>query len=582
MAFREVDMWEVLQILSRLGRGESNSSIKRATGADRKTIRNYAAIAAELGWTPDLGIEPDEALAGRVYARVRPGPDAGRETTIERVLASVGPQLAQWLKDEPQDPALQLTKVHQLLGRQGIDVTYSSLRRHAMKHYGYHDRRRVTVRMADCDPGEVAQLDFGQLGRIFDPITGKNRVLHALVVTLVYSRHQYVHVTHSQKLEDVIEGLDDAWRYFGGIPRRLIVDNMKTAVAKADRYLPTFNRIFEEYARHCGFVVDAAVARHPTGKPHVERNIQYVRGNFFKGEDWSRADRDQIQQRAIIWCTETAGMRTHGTTGKKPLAVFRKTEQPALLAVPVERFDVPQWGDHKVHPDHHVSFLKALYSVPTKYIGQKVTVRGDRRLVRIYHDGQLIKTHPRKRPYGRSTDYDDYPAEKTAYALRDPKRLIWAAENHGQHVGKFMGELLSGDFPWAHLRQGQALLRLADKYGDLACEQACRRALAFDLINVKRVEKIITKDLASAPLPTDGKPAKVIQIPLRFERDPGSFAHNTPNENGDSHGGNQTVAGHGPQTTAPVGDAADPAGPSGLRPQSPTQRTGVPGTDTAG
>jgi len=76
MAFREVDMWEVLQILRQLGSGQSKSSIKRATGVDRKTIRNYAAIAAELGWTPDLGIEPDEALAGRVYARVRPGPDA--------------------------------------------------------------------------------------------------------------------------------------------------------------------------------------------------------------------------------------------------------------------------------------------------------------------------------------------------------------------------------------------------------------------------------------------------------------------------------------------------------------------------
>lgn len=582
MAFREVDMWEVLQILRHLGSGQSKSSIKRATGVDRKTIRNYAAIAAELGWTPDLGIEPDEALAGRVYARVRPGPDARRQTAIERDLASVDNQLMQWLKDEPGNPALQLTKVHQLLGRQGIDVTYSSLRRYAVKHCGYHDRRRVTVRMADCDPGEVAQVDFGQLGRIFNPITGKNRVLHALVVTLAYSRHQYVHVTHSQKLEDVIEGLDCAWRYFGGVVRRLIVDNMKTAVVKSDRYLPTFNRTFEEYASHCGFVIDAAVARHPTGKPHVERNVQYVRGNFFQGEDWSGADRDQVQQRAITWCTETAGLRTHGTTGKKPLAVFRMTEQPTLLPPPAERFDVPQWGEHKVHPDHHVSFRKSLYSVPTKYIGEQVTVRGDSGLVRIYHNGQLIKTHPRQKPHRRSTDYGDYPVEKTSYAMRDPKRLIWAAQKHGQQVGRFMTELLSGDFPWAKLRQGQALLRLADKYGDLACEQACRRALAFDLLNVKRVEKIITKDLASAPLPADGKPAPIIQMPLRFERDPGSFAHSTPNTEGDNHGGDQTIAGHGSQKTAPVGNAADPTGSGGLRPQGPADGNGVPGTGPAG
>ncbi len=581
MAFREVDMWEVLQILRRLNRGESNSSIKRATGADRKTIRNYAAIAQDLGWTPQLGIDPDEALAGRVYARVRPGPVARGQTAIELRLGPVCPQIQQWLKDVPGDPGLQLTKVHQLLGRHGIEVTYSSLRRYAMKYCGYHDRRRVTVRMADCDPGEVAQVDFGRLGLIYDPVTGKNRVLHALVVTLTYSRHQYVHVCHSQKIEDVIEGLDDAWRYFGGVPRRLIVDNMKTAVIKSDRYLPQFNRTFEEYAAHCGFVIDAALARHPTGKPHVERNVPYVRGNFFRGEDWSLADRDEVQRRAVIWCTETAGMRTHGTTGKKPLVVFRHTEQPALLPVADERFDVPQWGEHKVHPDHHISFRKSLYSVQTKYIGRQVTVRGDSRLVRIYHNGQLIKTHPRQKPHRRSTDYDDYPIEKSAYAMRDPKRLIKAAGGHGAHVGAFMADLLSGDFPWAKLRQGQALLRLTDKYGSRRCDQACRRALAFNLDNVKRVEKIIVEDLASEPLPTSGKPAGIIQLPLRFERAPGSFAHH-PQQEGDDHGGDQTITGDGSQKASSIRDAADPAGPGGLCPQGPTERTRVPGTDPAG
>ena len=232
MAFREVDMWEVLQILRRLGRRESKSSIKRATGADRKTIRNYEAIALELGWSAESDTEPTEELAGAVIARVRPGPEANR-TPTERLLAPFGPQLKQWLLDEPDSPSLLLTKIHQLITRQGVDVGYSSLRRYAAKHCGYHDRRRVTVRMAGCEPGEVAEVDFGQLGRIFDPITGRNRVLHALIVTLVYSRHQYVHVTYSQKLPAVIEGLENAWRYFGGVPRRVIVDNMKTAVVRA-------------------------------------------------------------------------------------------------------------------------------------------------------------------------------------------------------------------------------------------------------------------------------------------------------------------------------------------------------------
>ena len=564
MAFREVDMWEVLQILRRLGRRESKSAIKRATGADRKTIRNYEAVALELGWSAESDTEPSEELAGAVFARVRPGPEAKR-TPTERLLAPFEPQMKQWLSDEPGSPSLLLTKVYQLITRQGVDVGYSSLRRYAAKHCGYHDRRRVTVRMAGCEPGEVAEIDFGQLGRIFDPITGRNRVLHALIVTLVYSRHQYVHVTYNQKLPSVIEGLENAWRYFGGVPRRLIVDNMKTAVVKADRYLPVFNRIFEEYAAHCGFVIDAAVPRHPTGKPHVERNVQYVRGNFFQGERWN--GREHVQEMGIRWCTETAGLRTHGTTGKKPLVVFRETEQPALLPVSTERFDVPIWAEHKVHPDHHITFQKSAYSVPTKFIGQKVTVRGDSGLVRIYHNGQVIKTHQRQKPGHRSTDYDDYPAELTSYTLRDPKRLIETAGSHGPHVGRFMSGLLSGTFPWAKIRQGQALLRLAKKYGALRCDQACRRALAFDLDNVKRVEKIIVQDLASEPLPADSGPAQIVQIPLRFERTAGSFAHHLKQE-GELHGGDQSIAGNGSKEAASVGHVADPAGPGRLCPES--------------
>ena len=569
MAFREVDMWEVLQILRLLGRGQSKSAIKRATGADRKTIRNYEAVAQKLGWSAELGTEPTEELAGQVFALVRPGPEPSNQTRIENLLSPYRRQLKQWLSDQPGSPTLLLTKVHQLLIRRGVTVGYSSLRRYVVKHCGYRDRRRITVRMAPCEPGEVAEIDFGQMGRIFDPISGRTRVLHGLIVTLVYSRHQYVHMTFSQKLPDVIEGLDNAWRYFGGVVRRVIVDNMKTAVVKSSRYEPVFNRTFAEYATHCGFVIDAAVARHPKGKPHVERNVPYVRGNFFQGETWG--GREHVQEAVTRWCTETAGMRTHGTTHKKPLVVFRDTEQPALLPVPSERFDTPEWGQCKVHPDHRVTFLKSGYTVPTKYIGKEVTVRADSGLVRIYCEGQVIKTHVRQKPGHHSIDHDDFPAELTPYTTRDPDRVIRNARKRGVHVGQFAANLLTGDFPWAKLRQGQALLRLADKYGNQRCDQACRRALAFDLVNVNRVKRIILNDLASQPVPAGGGPAQIIQLPLRFARDAGSFAHNPQHEGDHDDRGGKTITGNGSETIAPVRHDADPAGSCRLRPESQSE-----------
>jgi transposase len=523
MAYREVDMWEILEVLRQIGRGESISAVHRATGRDRKTIRRYVELAGELGWDRERQ-EPTEELAGAIQRRLRPVPDDARPGPAEAILGPHREQIRQWLDPGPVHRGLQLSKVLKLLRRQGVEVPYSSLHRFAVKHCGFADRRRVTVRMADCAPGELAEVDFGRLGLVWDPVLERQRVLHALVVTLVHSRHQYVHACHGQRLRDVITGLEEAWEFFGGVPARVVVDNLKPAVTKADRYDPVFQRTFGDYAQYRGFVIDAAVVREPKHKPHVERQMPYVRENFFRGEAWLH--REHVQRAALQWCLEEAGMRIHGTTRKRPLQVFESIEQPALQPLEKPRYDTPDWADCKVHPDHHVCFGKAIYSVPTDYLGKTATVRGDSKLVRIYVGGDLIKTHPRQRPGGRSTDYNDYPKEKVAYAMRDPDRCVRAAQQKGPDVGRFAQQLLGGDFPWAYLRQAQKLLRLCDKYGAARVDAACARAVAFDLINVRRVENIVKQNLDAPlrPAGTDHR-AQVAQLPLRFAREAGAFTH---------------------------------------------------------
>jgi hypothetical protein len=560
MAYREVSMWEILNVLRRLAQGQTQAEVARTTGRGRRTVRDYKRHARELGWTPDDG-EPDEALALKVYQRLHPKSDEPGEA--ERLLLPHRPRIEAWLKPQPGEGAgkggLKLTKVSELLRRHGVEVPYSSLHRFAVKHCGFSDRRRLTVRMAECEPGEVAEVDFGRMGIV--ACGDGRRVLHALIVTLVHSRHQYVHVSHGQTLDDLIEGLEDAWEFFGGVPRRVIIDNLKAAVTKADRYDPIFGRVFDEYAKHRGFVIDSAVVRHPKGKPHVERQVQYVRERFFRGEQW--LDRDHVQRAAVTWCMQVAGMRVHGTTRMRPLAVFEDVEKPALSAISSERFDTPQWGDCKVHGDHHVNFGKALYSVPTRHVGKQVDVRGDSRLVRIYLKGELVKTHPRKAPGKRSTDYDDYPKELAPYAMRDPDYMIGEAKGRGQHVGQFMQRLLSGDYPWAHLRQGQKLLRLGNKYGHKRLDGACRRALGFDLINVRRVQTILEISLDTTR-PPSGPRGQLIELPSRFARDNTSFNHTSTKEQ--DHG-DQAINEDGTQEAEAVRPAGHATGPLQLRSQ---------------
>lgn len=539
MAFREYGMWEVLDVLKRIHRGEGRRQVARVTGRSRKTVARYISTATELGWVPGVH-EPDEQLAAEVLAKLQPGPKDPIASS-EEALAPHAEQIRAWL--QPHDGykrGLRLTKILTLLERRGVKVSYSALYRFARKRLDF-GRTASTVRMEDVAPGELAEVDFGRLGLVFDAEVGHRRVVHALVVTLVFSRHQYVHVTHSQKLDDLIDGLEDAWEFFGGVPARVVIDNLKAAVVKADRYDPTFQRTFNEYAEHRGFVIDAAVARHPTGKPHVERQVPYVRDNFFRGEEWLNLE--HIRRAAPEWCIKTAGGRTHGTTRKQPLVQFEAIEKAALKPLTGERFDTPEWAEPKVHPDHHVRFGYALYSVPHHHNGvptkgKHVSVRGDRRLVRIYLRGALIKTHPRQPPGGRSTDFNDYPPEKTPYAMRDANSIIRRAKQHGASLGAFTEQLLSGDFPWAKLRQAQKLLRLVDKYGVDRVNAACRRALSFDLINVRRVERIITQALEARARSTEADTSRnVIQLPLKFLRPAESLNH-TPtkkeNEDGSS------------------------------------------------
>ena len=526
MAYREVAMWEILEVLRRVGRGDNKSEVARTTGHSRKTVGRYVRTAVELGWAVGEE-EPSEELAAGVYARHRPASER-RPGEAEARLLPHRDQIRAWLKPGPtQKRGLRLSKVHVLLGRRGVDVAYSTLHRFAVKHCGFSDRRRVTVRGADCEPGELAEVDFGRLGLIPVPETGRRRTAWALLVTLGYSRHQYVHVTFSQKIPNLIDGLEEAWTFFGGTVRRVVVDNLKAAITKADRYDPVFARTFEEYARYRGFVIDAAPPRMPTAKPVVERNVPYVRDSFFRGESW--IDLEHVRREAPRWCLQTAGTRIHGTTRKRPLAVFDNVEREQLTALTAQRFDPPTWAQCKVHPDHHINFAKALYSVPTRYIRDTVWVRADSGLVRVYADGLLIKTHPRQQPGGRATDYDDYPAELTPYALRDPTRIIRRATELHSDIGRFMEQLLSGTLPWTKIRQAQKLLRLTNKYGEQRVASACRRALAFELINVRRVESIICQDLDQLELPI-AQDGAVIPIETRFSRSAQSFSHRSTQE----------------------------------------------------
>ncbi len=189
----------------------------------------------------------------------------------------------------------------------------------------------------------------------------------------------------------------------------------------------------------------------------------------------------------------------------------------------------------KVHPDHHMACQYALYSVPSPLCspGQKVEIGLGSKLVRIFYRGKLIKVHPREPRGVRSTDTADYPEELSAYTLRTPEGIKRRAAEQGPAVAEFAYRLFDGPLPWAKIRQGHKLLRLGQRYTPGRLQAACQRALAVDLIDVRRVERILVQALEQRAAPEHPPP-----LPAgRFARPGAVFALATGNGHQSTQGG---------------------------------------------
>lgn len=513
VAFREVPVFEVREVLRLWLDGRSYRAIAGLVPPDRKTITRVIETAIGLGLDRCGGVgQLDDEFVGQVMAAIRQvRPDRHGDSWAG--LIEVHHELEKWVEDE-----VPARKMGELLGRRGVVVPERTLNRYLAVMFP--KPARTTVRVVDGEPGSELQVDFGELGAMFDEEAGRRRRVWALVFTAAYSRHTFVWLSFRQDLDTVICGFEAAWRFFGGVFKVVIPDNMATIVTRADATAPTLNQAFVEYAQARGFVVDPARVRSPQDKPRVERTVAFVQGSFWAGEDFGCLAEAQVA--AELWCRTRAGMREHGTTGLRPLEVFDTEEAPLLLAAPVEVYDLPVYSRAKVHRDHHIQVGKALYSVPGDLIGRHVDVRADRRIVKVFYAGQLIKCHGRTKVGGRVTDPADLPSERTDYAMRDIESQKTKAHRRGPAVGAFVEAVLDGPLPWTRMRQVYALFRAGDRYGDDRLDQACARAVDAECRDVKIVIGMIERALEAETAAADPVPDNVIIG--RFAREPGHFA----------------------------------------------------------
>jgi hypothetical protein len=524
--YREVNMFDVKEVLRRRLAGVPIKRIARELRLDPKTVRRYVR-AAELGkssGTADGRGEPSETPlfegTGSPHpTRPQPSPELPGRVTDDLVAAAVAPRgevgrprgdgwarceehrdfLERKLEERHMGRRLRLTKIRKLLQRErGVDVPYPTLHRFVVAELGF-GRGKTTTPVADGKLGEEVQLDTGWVGELMPDEQGKRRRFRAWIFTPVCSRYRFVYPCFEESTETAIEACEAAWRFYGGIFTAIIPDNTKAIVNTPDPLEPVFTRAFLEYSQARDFFIDPTRVYSPKDKARVERSVQDVRGDCFAGE--RIVEIEGARERGLSWSRDDYGLRPHTTTGRRPREHFETDEKPLLKPAPTDRYEVPKWSTPKVHRDQHAQVARSLYSLPTRFVGKTLHARADLRTVRFYEGACLVKAHPRVPPRRRSTDPSDFPVERTVYALRDVESLKRWAREHGDAVGDFAVKLLDSPLPWT--------LRLAKRYGSERVNTTCLLALEAGLANVKRLERMIQ---LGEPKP-DSKPCASI-IPL--------------------------------------------------------------------
>jgi transposase len=501
MAYREVTMLEVKEVLRLWLGGTARKRIAAQLGLNVKTVRRYIAAAEASGIAREAGPEalPDDLIAA-VVSRVQPyvgRPRSGgwAECAVHR------PFIERLLRR-----GVRLSKVRKLLRRQGVDVSYATLRRFAIAELGFGERA-PTIPVADGMPGDEVQLDTGWMTLLAPDARGRRRRFRAWIFSAVLSRYRFVYPVFRETTETAIEACEAAWTFFQGVFRVLIPDNTKAIVQRADPLEPRLNPTFLEYTQARGFVIDPTRVRRARDKARVERAVPSVREDCFDGE--TLPDLEAARAHATRWCLEDYGLRRHSRTLQRPREHFETVEQPVLRPAPTTPYDVPLWCDPKVGRDQHAQVARALYSLPTRSVGRTLRARADRTTVRFYDRAVCVKVHPRMPPGGRAFDRTDFPAEKTAYARRDVDSLARWAARHGDAVGQFAQALLAGDLPWTRMRQVYALLGLVRRYGETRVNAACATALAAEMLSVRRLARLL--ELATPP--PAAPPARGLPLP---------------------------------------------------------------------
>ncbi|MEI8373786.1 MAG: IS21 family transposase [Planctomycetota bacterium] len=382
-----------------------------------------APIGSETFLDPDLtqaflGVAgPDHILAGSISSEKECGRSACepyRQVILEKL-----------------EQGLSAQRIYQDLVGDGFDHEYHSVRRFVAK---LQRTSPLPFRRMESASGEEAQIDFGT-GAWIELPDGKRRRSHVFRIVLSYSRKGYCEAVYRQTTEDFIRCIENAFWHFAGVPKILVIDNLKAGVKQPDWYDPELNPKIQSFCEYYGCVIMPTKPRTSRHKGKIESGVNYVQENGLKGHGFTSLEKEN--EHLLDWETTVADTRIHGTIHKQVGKLFQEVERSTLQRLPVERFPFFHEGKRIVHRDGHVEVAKSYYSVAPEYRGHTLWVRWDLRLVRIFNNRmEQMTLHSRKEPGQFSTLPEHIHNQKRSRVELGAVALLSRARSVGEHTAR--------------------------------------------------------------------------------------------------------------------------------------------------
>ena len=376
--------------------------------------------------------------------------------------------------------------------------------------YHQHGKTLDPIMRFEHKAGEKLFVDFsGDRPTYIDRETGEVVMPELFVATLGASSRIFAVAVPSQQIPDWTMAHIRAFEYFGGVPEVVVPDQLKSGVKTSCKYDPEINPTYVELCAHYGVTAIPARPAEPRDKAKVEssvlnaqrRILAVLRNRTF----FSLAELNA----AIAVELEKLNERPMQGIGKSRNQLFAELDQPALKALPRERFLLQEWKKAKVHIDYHVAVQGSWYSVPYTLIGKEVMVCLTATMVAILHNGQRVAAHARTHNKNVYVTVEAHrPPSHQKHLQWTPERMQRWGASIGAHTGAMIEAIIKGAaHPDQAYRRCLGLLRLAKRYGNDRLEPACDRALQLQAIGYHYVRNILEKGLETADLPEQGEPS---------------------------------------------------------------------------